>query len=117
MPHSRSGGDGPVPIEGSQTELNDVRLKLDELGSDEAAQYALRIGLRPPGYLEGSPESIVEFWARDADLDGPGTLVWGSTMPYDPAEDDDDEDEDGDDFDVWANVAPPGSFNRGETLA
>jgi hypothetical protein len=94
----------PVAIEADAETLIELRDKLDALGSDQAAAYAMALGLHPPGYREGAPESIVEYWAPGENADRPGTLVWGSTFPAD--EDGDDEGED-DGSDPWANAAPP----------
>lgn len=94
----------PVAIEADAETLIDLRGKLDALGSDEAAAYAMSLGLYPPGYRDGAPESIVEYWGPDENADNPGTLVWGSTFPADE-DDEDGHEEDGPD--PWANATPP----------
>jgi hypothetical protein len=94
----------PVAIEADAETLIELRGKLDALGSDQAAAYAMSLGLFPPAYHEGAPESIVEYWGPGDDADNPGTLVWGSTFPVD--EDGNDEDEDGG-SDPWENAGPP----------
>lgn len=101
----------PVPIEADPVTLAKLRDKLDTLGSDQAAAYAISVGLFPPGYREGAPESVVEFWAPGDDAEQPGMLVWGSTFPADEGGDEED-DEDGPD--PWGTAAPPVPRTEGD---
>jgi len=48
-----------------------------DLDTHTLADYALSIGLKPPGWQEGQPlPGIVEVWPDDAD---DGVLVWASS--------------------------------------
>lgn len=101
----------PVPIEADAATLAELRGKLDALGSDQTAAYALSLGLYPPNYRAGAPESVVEYWAPGDDDEEIGTLVWGSTFPVDEG---DDEDDDQDGPDPWATAAPPAAREQDE---
>ncbi|MEV3934423.1 hypothetical protein AB0K52_00370 [Glycomyces sp. NPDC049804] len=81
----------------------ELRAKFEELGSDGLADYALSLGLHPPGYEAGQRHSIAEY--APPGHDGPGYLVWSIGLWSPDAEDQDGEDDEEDDDeapDPWA---------------
>lgn len=81
----------------------DLWARFEQLGSYGLAEYALGIGLRPPGFEEGQRHSISEYVPPGSD--GQGYLVWSAGLWSPDPEDQDGEGDDEDDGpDPWDSV-------------
>ncbi|MCD0442141.1 hypothetical protein LO763_00685 [Glycomyces sp. A-F 0318] len=93
-------------------QLADLAAKANELDTFGLAEYAVSLGLRPPGHTEGQRPSI-EF-ATPPGHEGPPLLMWSGYFPSIPPEDlyEDDTGEEDDEADPWAalgvETGPPG---------
>ncbi|WP_100447258.1 hypothetical protein [Glycomyces xiaoerkulensis] len=86
--------------------LADLHAQSSRLDTFGLADYAMRLGLFPPGYREGDCHSIARYWPQGHH--GPPYLVWDAGPPGRPGPDDLAEDDEHDDFDTWGDlVADP----------
>lgn len=83
-------------------QLADLNAKSDKLGSDELAQYAISLGLRPPHYVEGRPVSIEA--GVPSGYEGEPLLMWSGYFPSVSPEDVPPDDDDGDSAAIWASI-------------
>lgn len=68
------GGFGLPVVTTDPKLLAQLESRIDELSSRAMAQFARSLGLTPPGDAAADPTVVLHF--PDADLDGPGLIVW-----------------------------------------
>jgi hypothetical protein len=94
-------------------QLAELRKAADEVDSFELGALAMRLGLFPPGYVEGERHSITLYGPPGHE--GPPLLVWSVGL-WSPEVDDEDDEEDNEGDDAWGGlgVAIAGGPDSGE---